>query len=145
MTDFLTPGQRSERMRRISGRENQTTEMKMVKVLRSSRIVGWRRHQPLPGTPDFVFRKERLVMFVDGCFWHGCPRCYKRPSTNSEFWEEKRLRNIARDRSVTRKLRKQGWSVIRFWEHDLRYPERVARRVSVSLERARRRASLRRT
>jgi DNA mismatch endonuclease (patch repair protein) len=66
--------------------------------------------------PDFVFRQERLVIFVDGCFWHGCPRHGTRPRQNRKFWDEKIARNRQRDRLVTRQLRKQGWTVLRLWE-----------------------------
>ena len=58
-------------------------------------------------------------MFVDGCFWHGCPRCYTRPKTNRKFWDAKFTRSYARDRQVNRELRKLGWRVLRIWEHDL--------------------------
>jgi DNA mismatch endonuclease (patch repair protein) len=56
---------------------------------------------------------------VDGCFWHGCPRCYRRPHSNKKFWDEKVARNRTRDRRVNRELRKLGWRVLRIWEHDL--------------------------
>lgn len=134
MTDFLSRKQRSERMSRIRGQGNRTTELRMVEILKSYGISGWRRHQPFPGTPDFAFRRERLVVFVDGCFWHGCPKCYRRPSSNISFWVDKVERNRARDRAVARLLRGKGWSVLRFWEHDLKHPDRVARRIARSLD-----------
>jgi len=71
------------------------------------------------GKPDFVFPKSRVAVFVDGCFWHGCRKHCRMPSSNREYWEEKIGGNIRRDSIVTRKLRAAGWSVIRFWEHDL--------------------------
>ena len=74
----------------------------------------------IPGKPDFVFRKERLVVFVDGCFWHGCPTCYIKPKQNAEFWENKIGGNIRRDRKVSRQLRTDGWSVCRVWECKLK-------------------------
>jgi DNA mismatch endonuclease (patch repair protein) len=88
-------------------------------MFRRAGIAGWRRHQSLPGRPDFTFKAERLVVFVDGCFWHGCPRCYKAPATNAAFWEEKLATNRRRDRRVSSALRARGWSVIRLWEHEL--------------------------
>ncbi|MBN8420642.1 MAG: very short patch repair endonuclease [Verrucomicrobia bacterium] len=66
--------------------------------------------------PDFVFRQERVVIFVDGCFWHGCPRHATRPRQNRKFWDEKIARNQKRDRLVTRELRRSGWTVLRLWE-----------------------------
>jgi DNA mismatch endonuclease (patch repair protein) len=79
----------------------------------------------LPGRPDFVFRRQHVCVFVDGCFWHGCPRCYRRPSSNRKYWDEKVKRNRARDRRVNQELRRRGWRVLRFWEHDLEKPNRI--------------------
>jgi len=70
----------------------------------------------LPGTPDFAWPRQRVALFVDGCFWHGCPRCYKAPRHNSSFWRAKAAANRARDRRVGRILRTRGWQVIRVWE-----------------------------
>ncbi len=69
--------------------------------------------------PDFVFPRLKLAVFVDGCFWHACPRHYRMPAGNRAFWRAKLARNQARDRLVTRTLRKAGWRVLRIWEHDL--------------------------
>lgn len=85
----------------------------------------------LPGTPDFVFREEGLVVFVDGCFWHGCPRCYREPRSNVEFWRGKVGGNRRRDARQRRALNRAGWSVVRVWECSLREdPEGVLRRVA---------------
>lgn len=69
--------------------------------------------------PDFVFPKLKVAVFVDGCFWHACPKCYIRPRQNRKFWDAKREMNQARDRRQSRALRKAGWTVMRLWEHDL--------------------------
>ncbi len=69
--------------------------------------------------PDFVFSRQRTVVFVDGCFWHGCPRHSNLPVNNRDFWEKKLNGNKVRDRLVSRLLRKAGWRVVRIWEHDL--------------------------
>jgi DNA mismatch endonuclease (patch repair protein) len=69
--------------------------------------------------PDFVFRREKVAIFVDGCFWHGCPEHFRRPKSRQKFWDAKIARNIARDVSVTKALRKAGWRVLRLWEHEL--------------------------
>ena len=69
--------------------------------------------------PDFVFRRERLAVFVDGCFWHGCPEHFRRPKSRQKFWDAKFARNQERDRLVTRALRAAGWRVLRLWEHEL--------------------------
>ena len=67
-----------------------------------------------------MFRAQRVCVLVDGCFWHGCPKCYRRPVTNRKFWDAKRERNMARDAEVTKALRKKGWRVLRVWEHELK-------------------------
>jgi DNA mismatch endonuclease Vsr len=69
--------------------------------------------------PDFVFARQRAVVFVDGCFWHGCLRHSKPPKSNQDYWQAKMLRNKKRDRLVARVLRSQGWHVLRIWEHEL--------------------------
>jgi len=106
-------------MSRIRSHGNKATELRLVEILWTYRISGWRRKQKLPGNPDFVFRKERVCIFVDGCFWHGCPQCYRRPGSNRKYWDEKVRKNRSRDRSVTSQLRKDGWRVLRIWEHEL--------------------------
>lgn len=69
--------------------------------------------------PDFVFRAQKLAVFVDGCFWHGCPQHFTRPKSRQKFWHAKIARNQARDAEVTKVLRKAGWRVLRLWEHEL--------------------------
>lgn len=110
---------RSEFMARIRSRGNQRTEIAMIALFRLHGITGWRRHQPLPGRPDFIFRKERVAVFVDGCFWHGCPRHYREPKTGKTYWRRKLTINRKRDRRVRRTLRQLGWKVFRAWECDL--------------------------
>jgi DNA mismatch endonuclease (patch repair protein) len=103
----------------IRGKGNKETEQALLSLLKRNKITGWRRHLPLPGKPDFAFPKEKVAVFVDGCFWHGCPKCYTRPKTNRKFWDRKREENMARDKRVTRQLRRQGWRVIRIRQHAL--------------------------
>lgn len=116
-------------MSTIRGRRNKSTELALVAIFRLHGITGWRRHLNLPGRPDFVFRRDRLVIFVDGCFWHGCPAHSRHVSASGKYWIEKIARNRERDRRVRRVLRASGWRVIRIWEHDLRYPSRVLSRL----------------
>jgi DNA mismatch endonuclease (patch repair protein) len=80
----------------------------------------YRLHAAISGRPDIVFRRRRVAVFVDGCFWHGCPRHGVRPKTNTEFWRDKLDKNIARDKKVTASLQAEGWTVIRIWEHQVR-------------------------
>ena len=74
----------------------------------------------MPGKPNFAFPKQKVAVFVDGCFWHGCPKCYTRPKSNRAFWDRKRETNMARDKCVNRQLRGRGWKVIRIWQHSLK-------------------------
>ena len=144
MGKFLleTTATRSRIMSAIRGQGNASTEKRMATILRRHGLSGWRRHQKLSGSPDFAFLAERLALFVDGCFWHGCPRCYREPKQNTEFWREKIARNVTRDKRVARQLRRQGWGVLRFWEHALKNEDRVASRVGRALLRKRARLGL---
>jgi DNA mismatch endonuclease, patch repair protein len=122
MADIMSKKQRSLLMSRIRGKNNKGTELVLASLLRKHGITGWRRHLPLPGTPDFTIRSCRLTIFLDGCFWHGCPSCARNltPSTNTTYWSEKIVANRRRDRRANRALRKEGWQVLRIWEHDLK-------------------------
>lgn len=133
MSDVFTKEKRSEVMSRIRGRGNKDTEIALARLLRAEGITGWRRHTTLVGMPDFAFRRQRVAVFVDGCFWHGCPKHSKMPANNRAFWIKKLTDNKTRDRLVTRTLRKDGWRVIRVWEHDLRNPVRVLARIREAL------------
>lgn len=117
----------------VLSRGNRETKQKLAKMLRLAGITGWRRHRPLLGHPDFAFRKQRLAIFVDGCFWHGCRWHCRMPQSNSEYWQRKLSRNAARDRSTTRLLRRSGWRVLRIWAHSLRSPEIILRRITSEL------------
>jgi DNA mismatch endonuclease (patch repair protein) len=136
MPDVFTREKRSAVMSRIRGRGNKDTELLLAKFFRAERISGWRRHSALPGKPDFTFPKQRLVIFVDGCFWHQCPKHSNLPANNAAFWLKKLTGNKTRDRLVTVTLRKKGWRVIRIWEHELRNPKRVLIRIRTALLRA---------
>lgn len=119
-TDVFSKTKRSEVMSLIRAKDNKATELAIAKLFRTHGISGWRRHYPITGKPDFAFPKQKLAVFVDGCFWHGCPRHATQPKGNRRFWAEKLEANKARDRKVNRELRAKGWKVLRFWEHDLR-------------------------
>jgi DNA mismatch endonuclease (patch repair protein) len=122
-------------MSRIKNRGNELTELRLLALLRQNKISSWRTHLPLPGKPDFAFTKCKVAIFVDGCFWHGCPRCYTRPKTNHAFWDRKREQNMARDMRVNRQLRRQGWKVLRIWLHALqKSPTTCLNRIRRALE-----------
>lgn len=144
-TDIFTKQKRSDVMSRIRSAGNAATELRLIRIFRANGITGWRRgctirgpaftpvglrrgkrkrtggrrQQPFSVRPDFVFPKRKTAVFVDGCFWHGCPKHATQPRTNAKFWREKIAGNRARDRRVNRTLRADGWTVIRVWEHEL--------------------------
>lgn len=141
--DVFTKHKRSEVMGRIRSRKNKDTELALLALLRKQRIRGWRRNSQLFGKPDFVFTTARIAVFVDGCFWHGCRKHSRPPQSHQQYWHSKLLRNKMRDLAVARKLRNNGWSVIRIWEHDVsKRPSRCVARIikklsgSVNLQRA---------
>ena len=107
---------RSHMLSAVRSKGNRSTELRMATLLRVWGLCGWRRHKPLPGRPDFTWERERVTLFVDGCFWHGCPRCYVAPRNNSSFWSDKLAENRERDKRVSAELRRQGWKVVRVWE-----------------------------
>ena len=150
MPDVFTKAKRSEVMSRIRGRGNKDTELALAKLLRRHRITGWRRHITIRGRavlprgpniraaqqhrttfrvrPDFVFKQARLAVFVDGCFWHGCPKHATQPKNNRAFWRRKLAGNKQRDEVVNLALWKSGWRVIRIWEHELPRQKEEGRR-----------------
>jgi len=119
MTDVLTPSQRKHNMSLIRGK-NTKPEIKLRKLLWSQGIRGYRIHYNLTGKPDIVFTKKKIVIFIDGCFWHKCPICFQEPETRKEFWMKKIGTNVERDLKNTRQLQEEGWTVLRFWEHEIR-------------------------
>ena len=145
MPDVFTKAKRPEVMSRIRSRGNQATELALARLLRVNGITGWRRHFEIRKTekgkqkfkvrPDFVFPKHRLAVFVDGCFWHGCPKHATKPKNNRAFWRRKFSANKARDALVTRTLKRTGWRVLRIWEHAFarRNQTRLMRRIQRAL------------
>jgi DNA mismatch endonuclease Vsr len=116
-----TTPERSNAMRAVRGKANKTTEQRFRLALVRRKISGWKlRPAGLKGKPDFFFLGGRgIAVFVDGCFWHGCPECGHIPQTHSNFWAAKMRRNRERDERTNAELRSQGIRVFRFWEHDL--------------------------
>jgi len=134
VADIYDKKNRSKIMSRVRSSGNKATEKRLIKIFRENEIKGWRRKWPLPGKPDFVFPKERIVVFVDGCFWHGCPTHGTIPKTNREFWEKKISRNSERDKEVNRQLSDKGWGVVRIWQHELKEPENVLLKLALVMD-----------
>jgi len=129
MVDTLSPSDRSKRMSRVRAKGNRSTEGHVEEVLRQACIAGWIKHPPnVPGRPDFFFPSIRLAIFIDGCFWHACPRCARRtPATRTAFWRKKIDGNRRRDNRTHRRLRRLGYHVVRVWEHELRLGRWIGR------------------
>lgn len=123
--DRVSAKTRSQIMARVKS-VNTGLEGRFAAILAEAGIGTYARNpSDLPGRPDFVFADQRLVVFVDSCFWHGCRRHLRRPKSHSAYWMQKIAKNKERDRRQTRELRKTGWRVLRVWEHELRRPTSV--------------------
>jgi DNA mismatch endonuclease (patch repair protein) len=134
MGDVFTRAKRSAVMSRIRASGNRDTELRLMTLFRQHRITGWRRNARVFGKPDFVFPREKLAVFVDGCFWHrhqGCKFAYT-PKSRLEFWGRKFDNNVARDKVVTDTLRQYGWKIVRIWECQLhrKHWAKIARRIA---------------
>ena len=116
--DKLSKEQRSKLMASVKG-SNTSIERKLRSYLWSAGIKGYRVNFKIRGTPDIYFPKYKLAIFVDGCFWHGCPICYKKPKSHVSYWSQKIKENRRRDETVNSFLSKNGYNVIRIWEHEV--------------------------
>jgi DNA mismatch endonuclease (patch repair protein) len=121
----------------VKGSGNAATELRLISIFKENKIKGWRRKFTLYGKPDFVFPVERVALFADGCFWHGCSIHGSIPKTNTAFWQVKIEKNSNRDKLVATRLKASGWTVLRLWQHELKDSEKVARKVRRALERVR--------
>ncbi|SES93262.1 DNA mismatch endonuclease Vsr [Stigmatella erecta] len=112
--------QHSRIMRAVPSK-NTTPEMVLRKALWSAGIRGYRLHtKVVPGNPDVLFPVERVAVFVDGCFWHGCLDCHHTPKSHTEYWTMKVQRNRERDAHINAECERKGWRVVRLWEHEVR-------------------------
>ena len=128
MPDILTPEQRRRCMSSVRG-INTKPELLLRKAL-WRKGLRYRLKSDLPGKPDIVLTRYKIAIFVDGCFWHNCPAHGSLPETNKLFWENKIARNIERDNKVNVLLEKNGWLVIRIWEHEIKQSlEKVIERI----------------
>lgn len=115
------PEKRSRTMSAIRGKHNRSTELRLRMALVKAGVSGWTLHpDELPGRPDFYFEKVKLAIFVDGCYWHGCPKCGHIPKTRTAFWKAKIKRTQERDKIKQLELRKLGTKSLRIWEHELK-------------------------
>ena len=156
MADVFSAKKRSAVMALIRGSGNKSTEMLLAAAFRRAGVKGWRRHRRIPistqtvskksrssfTAPDFSFAKERVAVFADGCFWHGCPQHQQWPVSRHRFWRHKITSTRTRDRYVRKALQKDGWAVVRFWEHEIEADtDRCARSILRVLQKQRLRPS----
>jgi DNA mismatch endonuclease, patch repair protein len=117
-------------MAQVRSQRNRSTEWKLRAALVQAGLRGWIMNPgDVPGKPDFAFSAQRVAVFVDGCFWHGCPICKRTPSSNIDYWHRKITRNRTRDATVDTNLKESGWNVLRIWEHELKCLDSVVARI----------------
>lgn len=121
MPDTLSKSDRKKTMRAVKGSKT-SLERSLWSMLAGKGIRGWKQNcQGIIGKPDVAFPKEKVALFIDGCFWHKCPICNRpMPQTNIDYWEKKIARNFKRDEEVNNNLQDMGWKVIRIWEHEIK-------------------------
>ncbi len=112
-------------------------ELLFRRALRKVGLKGYRSHFSIAGRPDIVFPKQKIAIFIHGCFWHRCPKCrFPLPKTHRTFWRAKFQRNIERDKRKVKGLKRLGWRVVVIWEHEIKNnPLIPARRLFRSLAR----------
>jgi len=123
MVDTFSKAERSRIMASVKSRNSKSTELRFISIIKDKGITGWRRNYMLTGKPDFVFPRLKIAVFLDGCFWHGCPSHCRMPSSNINYWNKKIEKNKIRDKKIAKALKMKGWQVIRIWEHEIKSGE----------------------
>lgn len=116
--DSHTVLQRSYNMSQIKS-SNTRLEILFRKYLTKNGIRGYRIKNKIHGKPDLYFTKQKIAIFIDGCFWHKCPADFVRPKSKNDYWDIKINKNVSRDKKITKLLKAEGINVIRFWEHEI--------------------------
>ena len=137
MTDSVSKKKRSEIMSAVKSKDSEI-EIKFRKTLRKLRYKFIQNAAGYYGKPDIVLKRRRIVVFVDSCFWHGCAMHCRMPASRRKYWVEKIERNKKRDRQVRRRYAKDGWNVLRFWEHDIRDAEKLRKKIKDRINKAKR-------
>jgi len=117
--DVLTKKQRSYCMSQIKGR-NTRLEQSFRKYIWNKGLTGYRTKSRITGKPDLYFPTKKIAVFIDGCFWHKCPKCFIEPKSNKKFWKDKIKKNVQRDIKVNKLLKEQHIRTLRFWEHEIK-------------------------
>lgn len=138
--DNLSKDDRTKNMKNI--RHKNTIPEKIVFDELKRRKIYFAKHvKKIKGNPDIVFRNGKVIVFIDSDFWHGNPKKYIKPKTNTKYWENKIARNIKRDSEVTIELKKQGWIVLRFWESNIKSKEKEIIDIIVTILKMRRQST----
>lgn len=127
MPDIFSKKKRSQIMSKIRSRETKL-EFQFKKLMKDYKF----KYQPkIFGKPDFASKKLKIAVFIDSCFWHKCLRHFRKPKTNNAYWTPKINRNVERAKEVNVFLKKQGWKVLRFWEHEInKNPKKCIAKIS---------------
>lgn len=126
--DNLSKLQRSKCMSKI--RSKWTQPEKTVHNYLKSRKIRHKMHPKVKGSPDIVLIEKKKAIFLHGCFWHKCPKCFVEPKSRRHYWTQKIEKNVSRDERSRAVLRKQGWSVISIWEHQIKEdPQKTLNRI----------------
>lgn len=136
MPDVFDEKKRSEIMQQVRSKGNKSTEMCLIDLFKDNHITGWRRNYSVKGHPDFIFPKQKVAVFVDGCFWHGHDCRNTRPREHGDYWQKKRERNMKHDKEITALFENRGWIVLRIWECELKKKNQLKtlKRVNVALK-----------
>lgn len=120
MSDNLKPDDRKRTMQAVKSKGTRL-EKRLFATLAGMGINGWKKNvKSIAGKPDIAFLNQKVAIFVDGCFWHGCPHCHRKlPETNRVYWKRKINRNVELARFYNEQLSQDGWTVIRIWEHEI--------------------------
>ena len=115
---FNSSPQRSKTMAAIHSKDTKP-EVLLRKALWKMEVRGYRKYPKIPGKPDLLFPRQKLIVFMDGCFWHGCPHHLRIPKGNPDYWPSKIKRNMERDQEINQALEHMGFRVLRIWEHEV--------------------------
>ncbi len=118
MPDIFSKKKRSWIMSRIKSKW--TSQEKKIHNYLKSKKIKHKMHPKIGGSPDIIIPDKKIAIFLHGCFWHKCPRHYRKPENNREFWVSKINKNVIRDRKNIRLLRKSGWKTVTIWEHEIK-------------------------
>lgn len=135
--DTFTKEERSRIMASVKSGNAKSTEQTFIKFVKKHKIIGWRRNYSISGKPDFVFIKARIAIFLDGCFWHGCRKHFRLPSSNVNYWRNKIENNVKRDKKINKELSIKKWLVVRIWEHDTKKEStyyKLKRKINMRIE-----------